>query len=410
MSSETGLPPGQTFRELWILLVPSILIPAFFLLVRKSQAEPNPYVYEKLGRKGKPNLSDEDDPKYSIAPDTVKSPDWRLKAILCHPIKSCGGFEVDSAKIDGAGILWDRRFAIAEWSELKSKPGEPKKQGWKFRTLRQPGYNKLALVRPEVWLKKGSDTEGILVVRYPLIPSGVLAPIYRLLMAVKLMPSTTSFHVPLTPPEDHDYPKETMEIFSDAPTWLNYQRHVPSSLGTLVGAKNAVTLFRVDPDNYREVHGNAPKASEVGYQPVVAAGDSYPLSIQNLASVRDVADQVKRDIPHFTIRRLRPNVIVSGGAAFDEDDWQRIKIGEHEIFCACHTTRCKLPCVDPDTAERHDSQPEKYLRTNRSVDEGAPAKGCLGLQMVPATNKLIEIQVGDPVQILERGKHCFVKN
>lgn len=357
MSAETGIPPARTLREIFILLVPSLLIPAFFLLVRKSQSEPNPYIYEKLGSKGGSNLSDEDDPKYSISSKSGKDPEWKLKAILCHPIKSCRGFELDTAKIDRAGIVWDRQFAIAEWSELKSK--DQRQYGWKFRTLRQPGYNNLALVKPEIWLKKGSDTDGLLVVRYPLIPTGALAPLCRFLMSLKLMSSETFFQAPLTPPKDHDYPRERLEIFSDTPTWLNYQRHVPKSLATLVKAKNAITLFRVDPVSYREVHGNAPKASEMGYQPVAAASDAFPLSVQNLASVRDVADKIKKDIPYFSVRRMRPNLVFTGGPAFDEDDWKRLKVGEHQIICSCHTTRCKLPCVDPDTAERHNSQPEQ---------------------------------------------------
>lgn len=173
------------------------------------------------------------------------------------------------------------------------------------------------------------------------------------------MPRETFFEAPLSPPDEHDYPRERLELFDDLPTWLNYQRHVPKSLQALVGSKNPVTLFRVDPNAYREVHGNAPKPSELGYQAVAAASDSFPLSIQNLASIRDVAEKVKNDFPHFSVRRFRPNLIVAGGPKFDEDDWQRVKIGQHEIYCSCHTTRCKLPCVDQDTAERHKSQPEQ---------------------------------------------------
>lgn len=166
MSLETGLPPARSFRELFILLVPSLLIPAFFFLVRKAQPEPNPHIYEKLGLSGRSNLSDEEDEKFSEPAASSSPPNWKLKAILCHPIKSCHGFELETAKIGRAGILWDRQFVVAEWTQLKSKPGEEKTIGWKFRTLRQPGYEKLALVKPEVWLKKGSDTEGLLIVRY----------------------------------------------------------------------------------------------------------------------------------------------------------------------------------------------------------------------------------------------------
>lgn len=358
MSTTTGIPPRDWIQEAFILLVPTIVIPAIFMLVRKTQSEPNPYIYEKLGVKGPSNLQDEEDDKYS-EPQTTES---KVKAILCHPIKSCGGIELDTAKIEGSGILWDRKFVIAEWNEPKeasAKAGEPEKPKWKFRTLRSPGYENLALVKTEIWLRKGSDTDGLLVLRYPHIPTGPMASLYRLLMTLKLMSTNTFFQVPLEPPPNHDYPREQVEIWRDTPIWLNYERHVPRSLQKLVKTNNCVTLFRVDPSSYREVHGNAPNVDKLGYQAIVGAADSYPLSIQNLASIRAVAHELQDDVPHLSVRRFRPNFVVTGPAKFDEDDWQRLKIGDHEIYCSCHTTRCKLPCVDPDTAVRHPSQPEQ---------------------------------------------------
>lgn len=77
--------------------------------------------------------------------------------------------------------------------------------------------------------------------------------------------------------------------------------------------------------------------------------------------------------------------------------------------------RCRLPNVDPDTGVRHDSQPDKSLRTFRNVDEGAPKSGCLGMQLTPlfgdakvgaGMENLIE--VGMPVQILEQGEHLYI--
>jgi uncharacterized protein YcbX len=345
MTSSNGTPPSVTYRELFILIVPSLLIPALFLLVRQAQSTPNPYTYRKLGRDGTSNLADE-----QISDTTgSQSTSWRVKAILCHPIKSCAGIELDSATVDGAGILQDRKFVFCE--SIKGV--------WKIRTLRAPGYEKLALVKPEIWLKHGSDTEGMLVVRYPLIPSGWAALLQRISISLGLMPRLASFEVPLQPPENHDYPSERLEIWKDSPVWLDYGRHVPANFSRLVGAKNPLTLFRADPTKLREVYGNAPRKEDLGWQPIAAAVDSYPLSIQNLASVQDVARQVRDDLPSLSIRRFRPNIIVSGGSAFDEDNWKRIRIGEHEIYCPCRTTRCKLPNVDPDTADRHQRQPSE---------------------------------------------------
>jgi uncharacterized protein YcbX len=358
MSDTTGIPPQTWVQQAFILLVPGFIIPAIFMLLRETHSEPNPYIYEKLGIRGPSNLRDEEDDRHSSS----QTKDWKVKALLCHPIKSCGGIELEKAQIDGAGIIWDRKFVITQWNEPKAKPGEPKKPNWVFRTMRAPGFEKLALVETEIWLRKGSDTDGLLILRYPYIPTGPLAPIYRLLMALRLMSAKTWFQVPLEPPENHKYPNEQIQLWDDSPTWLNLVDHVPRSLQALVESNACISLFRVDPLMYREVHGNAPKADQLGYQPVVGAADSYPLSIQNLASVRAVAHKIEGELPHLSVRRFRPNIIISGGEAFDEDDWQRIKIGEHEIYCSCNTTRCKLPCVDPDTAIRHPNQPEQVSK------------------------------------------------
>jgi len=60
-----------------------------------------------------------------------------------------------------------------------------------------------------------------------------------------------------------------------------------------------------------------------------------------------------------------------------------------------------MPNVDQVTVERHASEPDKTLRSFRSVDEGAdPKTGCLGMQMVPLA-KDSALKVGDEIIVLE---------
>lgn len=176
---------------------------------------------------------------------------------------------------------------------------------------------------------------------------------------------------------------------------------------------------------------------QVPYQPIIAFPDSYPVHLLNLASVRDVAERVKDALPTFSARRFRANIIVAGGSGkpYDEDDWKRIRVhpkahqdqssstngGDKaspgaepiDFLTACHTLRCRLPNVDPDTAIRHDEEPDKTLRSFRKIDQGDQTKAALGLQLVPAgpglTEKgsVIQLRVGDEIEVLERGELVY---
>jgi len=64
--------------------------------------------------------------------------------------------------------------------------------------------------------------------------------------------------------------------------------------------------------------------------------------------------------------------------------------------------------VDPDTAERHPVEPDKFLRAHRNIDPGNDKSGCLGMQMVPAKNERFQLRVGMGIEVLERGEHYFL--
>jgi uncharacterized protein YcbX len=424
MDLKLKLPLETSLNAIVLGVTSTLLLPIIIAYLWEkwfSDVSSVPRGYYKLGMKAPSNFADEADPKYAYkdaetnghATGTATNTKWKVKALMIHPIKSCRGIEVTSAAVDGAGFLWDRKFAVAEWMASKK---DKNVKVWTFRTLRQPGYERLAKVKPEIWLRNSmtevlsqhADADGFMVVKYPYVPSGPFAWLYKIFAGLGVLGGETSFRVPLVPPKDHKYPVEDVTIWKDQPQWLNYGVHVPDSFRRYLNAKNPVTLFRVDPQIYREVYRNAPRKEELGYQAIVGFADSYPLHMLNLASVRDVAEKVQAAIPDFTARRFRANILVTGGGKYDEDAWKFVKIGKHKMHCACHTIRCKLPNVDPDTAVRHDVEPDKTLRSFRCIDPGAPLGAALGLQLVPESDSVIELKVGDEVEVLERGEHHYV--
>jgi uncharacterized protein YcbX len=52
------------------------------------------------------------------------------------------------------------------------------------------------------------------------------------------------------------------------------------------------------------------------------------------------------------MKRFRPNLVVQGNVAFEEDNWKKIRIGEVIFRLVKPCSRCSIPSIDPQTAER----------------------------------------------------------
>jgi len=50
-----------------------------------------------------------------------------------------------------------------------------------------------------------------------------------------------------------------------------------------------------------------------------------------------------------TMSRFRPNLVITGNEAFEEDQWQRIRIGDMTFRLVKPCSRCVIPTIDPNT-------------------------------------------------------------
>lgn len=121
--------------------------------------------------------------------------------------------------------------------------------------------------------------------------------------------------------------------------------------------------------------------------------DGYPYLLVNQASLTDLNAQLSSPVD---IRNFRPNLLISGATAYEEDEWKQIRIGEviFEITKPC--SRCILTTVDPMTGEkRADGEPLKTLIKSRQLLEGI----CFGVNL-RACNEGV-VQIGDSLEVLE---------
>ena len=414
-------------------LTPLVLRLLQILYVRKPTIAPEGC--RQLGLGHGSDLADEHDSRYSISKQTDADTSWKVKSLWIYPVKSCRGVELDHGTISGKGMDYDRQFSFAQLtSETPASVDETGKENedrtWSFITLRT--FPLMANIEPEIWIPDSSDStysddhqnvksQGVIVLKFPSVTKGkgfwgTLSTLSRLLNGGN---TDKIVHLPFNPTQDpireNGYVLEDMKIWKDKPTSLLMASTEDADsdswiheLRRYLGVKNHLALFRVSSVTPREVYRCAPRKDELGYQPTVGFQDAYPLHMLNLASVHDVAKNMEPGATPIGARNFRPNIVITGGSAYTEDTWKRIRIGGYEYYVACRTVRCLLPNVNPATGVQHASEPNRTLKSMRKVDPGDTKNACLGMQMVPA-KEYSEMRVGETITVLETGEHYYLK-
>ena len=124
--------------------------------------------------------------------------------------------------------------------------------------------------------------------------------------------------------------------------------------------------------------------------------DAAPLLIASEASMRKGCDWA--DLP-YDIRRFRPNIVINGVEAFEEEKWQSLRIGKTRFEMLDQCSRCILTTRDPDTGEAHpDKQPMKVLMEKHTDDAGQPIMG-MNAKLI-SNFDIASITVGDTITLL----------
>ncbi|XP_038104435.1 mitochondrial amidoxime-reducing component 1 isoform X2 [Culex quinquefasciatus] len=125
-----------------------------------------------------------------------------------------------------------------------------------------------------------------------------------------------------------------------------------------------------------------------------ALHDATSFMLVSEASVADVNARV--DKPCSAVQ-YRPNFVVKGPGAFEEDDWKWIKIGETVYRNVKACTRCIFTNVDPETGiPNSDGEPLKTLKSYRKKP-GLGDSPVVGMQM--GVRREGTVRLGDAVYV-----------
>ena len=267
-----------------------------------------------------------------------------VSALRRYPVKSCRGEDLVTATVEPWGLAGDRRWMIVD-------------QNGAFVTARE--IPAMLLIEPEL------TSDGIRLAAAGMPELAVAAPT-----------------APLVPIRVWRSRLDAADAGEAAAAWLS------SALG------RALRLVHLDDPSRRRTNPafSAPEDR-------VSFADGYPLLLTTTGSL-DALDAWIAEGPRahegpIPMVRFRPNVVVQGSAAWEEDGWRRIRIGDAVFRAVKGCDRCVITTTDADTAARG-KEPIATLARHRRFDGAV----WFGMNLVPDTPGAV-IAVGDDVEILE---------
>lgn len=125
-----------------------------------------------------------------------------------------------------------------------------------------------------------------------------------------------------------------------------------------------------------------------------AYADSSPVHLINLKTLEYLNSKLKKKV---SLRHFRPNIVIDGGQAFEEDTWANIDINGHHFRVQEKTQRCIFTTIDPETYSKNKSlQPLAMIAKIRAKSGSRPT---FGINMVPMMEGTINM--GDSVKIIK---------
>jgi MOSC domain-containing protein len=98
--------------------------------------------------------------------------------------------------------------------------------------------------------------------------------------------------------------------------------------------------------------------------------DGFPLLLISEASLDDLNSRLDSDQEKpLTMKNFRPNIVVSGCASYDEDNWREFSVKQAQFSVVKPCSRCVITTIDPLTGKKSLSrEPLKTLSLYRKKD------------------------------------------
>lgn len=268
----------------------------------------------------------------------------KLESLHVYPVKACRGITLENTTVFGEGLRYDREWMIVD-------------RAGRFITQRE---------RPEL--------------------ARVLTQIDREFLNLsvlghgKVRVPLRYQDGPLTQVVCWNYAGEALDCGADAAEWLS----------DYLGAKARLVRFARQGQRICNRQWTGDLVARTKF------ADGYPILVLGADSVTDLRARMSLTEYQLPINRFRPNLVISGLAAYEEDFVDTLKLGELTLKLVKPCARCSVPGVDQLTGEQPGPSPLDALldyRMNPAV-EGAT----LGVNAIVAAGEGSVLNVGSILQ------------
>lgn len=239
---------------------------------------------------------------------------YTLSEINIYPIKSLGGISLQSSEVEERGLKYDRRWMLVVNEN-------------KFITQRE--HPKMSLLRVSL------GDKGLMVNHKQKELGKLLIPF------------------------NYDF-TETKEviIWEDVCKGSFYDNQFDEWFSEALDTK--CRLVYMPDTSERPVNPQRVKNK------IVSFADGYPFLLIGQSSLDDLNSRME---VHLPMNRFRPNLVFTGGKPYEEDTWNKFKIGEVKFRAIKPSVRCVITTINQDTAELT-HEPLKTLAKYRRAEGG----------------------------------------
>jgi uncharacterized protein YcbX len=276
-----------------------------------------------------------------------------LTELNLYPVKSCAGLAVREAMVTQAGLMTQHIYD-REWMVVDA-------QG---RFLTQREFPRMALIVPRL----KADT---LELRAP----GMLR-----------------LEVPLDLPHPDEARVIEVQVWNDTVPAYDCDETTAAWFSNFLGTPCRLVRF------HAETKRAANRKWTGGVEVPMLFADGYPMLVISEASLADLNTKLARQgRPALPMNRFRPNIVIGGVEAFEEDYAASLTMGAAVLKPVKPCPRCPIPSVDQATGEIG-PDPLDILRTYRAnpkVDGGIT----FGMNAILLEGEGQVLRVGQEVQV-----------
>ncbi|MBP0599446.1 MOSC N-terminal beta barrel domain-containing protein [Herbaspirillum sp. LeCh32-8] len=239
-----------------------------------------------------------------------------LSAITIYPIKSCGGIALNQAGIGPLGLALDRHWMLVD------------EQG---QFLTQRSHAAMACITPR-------------------FDAGELC---------LTAPGMAELRLPL---EGADGEQLAVTVWKDTVIALDQGARARAWFSAYLGVNARLVRFKPDVERVCSARWTGEHRATTQFS------DGYPLLVIGQASLQDLnARLAAKGAPALPMERFRPNLVIDGLDAYEEDFVDTIRLGEGEdaveLKLVKPCARCPVPGIDQRTGLRDAQWPDEPMDT-----------------------------------------------